>query len=148
MTNSVFQCANCGAPLASANAICPRCEPEFSAPDKHTGKYRCPDCACRFDQPDIAIWPSNAKWYRPQIQKAKCPHCQTLLRDRTVIQRSRTEMALMLAIIVASAFSTWRPGTQIILLAVLLVSEFLRKQAAAKSLVIEEDRYVSDQSGK
>ncbi|MFZ6760369.1 hypothetical protein ACO0K9_24460 [Undibacterium sp. Ji50W] len=57
-------------------------------------------------------------------------------------------MALMLALIVASAFSTWRPGTQIVLLAVLLVSEFLRKQAAAKSLAIEEERYVHDQAGE
>lgn len=55
-------------------------------------------------------------------------------------------MALMLLIIIASAFSPWRPGTQIILLALLLVSEFLRKQTATKSLAIEEERYVRDQA--
>ncbi|MBC3920830.1 hypothetical protein H8L32_25420 [Undibacterium sp. CY18W] len=55
-------------------------------------------------------------------------------------------MALMLLIIIASAFSPWRPGTQIVLLALLLVAEFLRKQTATKSLVTEEERYVRDQA--
>lgn len=143
MTNSKFQCANCSAPLASANAICRHCESEFSAPDRHTGKYHCPQCDCRFDQPGIALCPADAKWYQQQIQKPQCPHCRAVLRDRTVIQRSRTEDVVILLVIFLSVFSPWRYG-QISVLLILITIEWLRKRALNKALVAEEDRYVCE----
>ena len=144
MTNSKFLCANCNASLASANAVCPHCEPEFSAPDRHKGKYHCPQCDGRFDQLGICHWPPNAKWYQSHVQKLECLHCRAILRDRTVIQRSRTEHVLMPLAIMLSAFSTWRPGTQLMLLIIFVATEWLRKRALNKALLAEEDRYFSE----
>ncbi len=149
MNDSVTQCANCGARLATPNMVCPHCEPEFLAPNtaQHTGKYRCPDCGCRFDQVGTGLWPPNVKWYRPQSYKLQCPHCQAFLRDRTIPYRSRAELTALPLLIIASAFSPWRPGTQIVLLALLMVVEFIRWRAVKKTVYVEEDRYLSDKPG-
>lgn len=149
MVVSVSQCANCGARLAAPNAVCPHCEPEFTAPNtaQDTGKYRCPDCACRFDQAAVALWPPHVKWYRPQSYKLQCPHCQVFLWDRTIPRRSKAELAMFPLFIIVSALSLWRPGTLIIAFIVLMATEFVRWRAAKKLVFVEEERYVSDKSG-
>lgn len=142
MTISVPQCANCGAPLPAQDAICPACEQELadSSADPRKGKYRCPRCSSRFDKAQLAWWPSNVPWYRPQMQRPRCPHCERILRDRKAATLSPVEVVVFIALMVASDFSPWRPGTQILLLVALGAFRFARWKQAESS-VFEEDRY-------
>ena len=146
MTNQVYRCANCGASLASHDTICLRCEPELSPPniDPNVGKYRCPSCRCRFDLADAAFWPPNVKWYWPQTLKSRCPHCGVFLRDKKILNRKPAELGIIAFLIIASSFSPWRPGTQIVLLIVLGAIDFTRWRRAKSCVSNEEERYEAE----
>jgi DNA-directed RNA polymerase subunit RPC12/RpoP len=143
MTEATFRCSNCGAALDSPDSICLRCDPELQPPnrDPNIGKYRCPSCSCRFDSPIFTLWPPTAKWYVPQGSRLTCPHCGKHLRDRRVVERTPIELGVAVLIVVASLFSPWRPGTQYVLLIVILAVELLRTWRAKQSVAHAEERY-------
>ncbi len=140
---SSSRCANCGTPLASAGAICLRCDGEFSPPavDPTVGKYRCPSCSGRFDSTHMGPWPPNAKWYWPQDEKPKCPHCGIYFRDKTLPPLTRVEIAIVAVLFNALFFLPWRPVSQLALLGVVGAMAFFRKRRAKASVATEEDRY-------
>lgn len=143
MTDHALRCSNCGASLVRPDSICLVCEPGFLPRnvDPNIGKYRCPSCSCRFDSAVFALWPPNAKWYVPQAFKSTCPHCETFLRDRQILDRTPVEIGMTILIVIASLFSPWRPGTQYVLLVVLFALDFVRKRRAKSSVTNEEERY-------
>lgn len=147
MDDPAPQCVNCGGPLPSPHAVCSRCEGEFSSPTGAMGKYRCPSCSCRFDQPGLAWWPPGARWYWPQTQKPQCPHCNSFLRDKKIPAFSFRESAGVAALVIASSFSPWRPGTQIALLVLLVLVEIARWRHATSSVPVEEERYAAEKRG-
>ena len=54
-----------------------------SGSDSTVGKYCCPECACKFDKPNVLY--VRARWYRPDRVDTQCPHCGCLLRDRVSV---------------------------------------------------------------
>jgi predicted amidophosphoribosyltransferase len=141
MDSDTPHCANCGAPLATADAICPRCELEFTATrlDPTVGKYRCPGCGNRFDTAQQALWPQDVPWYRPQQLMPQCPHCKQVLRDRRELRLSTREMVVFVAIAVLLILLPGRPYTQWAFLAVILAIVGWRR--AHLSIRSEEERY-------
>ena len=133
--------------MVAPNAICFRCEPEFSQPniDPETGKYRCPGCGCRFDRAGAALWPPNVKWYRPQSFKSQCPHCGVFLRDKKIVNRTPAEIGGVVLLLIAAGFLPWRPGAQIVLLIVLGLVDFVRWRRARACVSIEEERYAVEE---
>lgn len=145
MNDDPLRCENCGAILASPDAVCLRCERELTE-SPFFGKYRCPNCASRFDQPALGWWPPNVPWYRPQIQKPECPQCKAYLRDRKTFELTIFERWGMRALVFASIFSPWRPGTQIVALAIFVpwsITYYLRWRKARSSVLVEEERYAA-----
>lgn len=82
MTTAVHQCANCGAPLASADAICARCDQALAEVDY--GPHVCPACGRSFDEPPKRPYPPGRPWYLPQTLVPNCPHCFAWLQDDRV----------------------------------------------------------------
>jgi hypothetical protein len=143
MDKQNFKCENCGAPLLAEDAICARCDSELKQPnvDPNNGRYRCPHCNCKFENPNEALWPPSAKWYQPQSPRPQCPHCHAYLRDKTVIYRSPMELVWTLLVISASVFSPWKPGTQIMLLVIFCTVEVIRWHRIKLNRQIGENRY-------
>jgi hypothetical protein len=143
MTSQVFQCAGCGAALPAPDAVCSRCERELSMPqtDSHSGKYRCPNCSCRFDKPAEVWSPPDAPWYRPQTLKPQCPHCRNPLRDEKAVHLSPVEVGVFALLVIASDLSPWRPGAQFVLLLVFCGLFLWRWRSAQAAVSNEEERY-------
>jgi hypothetical protein len=143
MTDRLTTCANCGSSLQNACAVCPRCDKALRADnaDPSQGVYQCPVCTCRFDKPVLVWWPEKAPWYWPQDQKTQCPHCKVLLRDRARLRTSWREGLAWVALALASRLSPWRPGTQILLIALLFAFYFVRLIKAKNSVPAEEQRF-------
>ncbi len=141
MSDRAAECANCGNTLPAPDAVCSRCEHEFDPACPDAGKHRCPHCSKRFGEPLQSWFPPDVPWYRPQTQTPQCPHCKAFLYDRKALTLSPSETAAWVTLIVASNFSPWRPGTQILLLVVLGTWQLVRWKRI-KLLVVEEERFV------
>lgn len=142
MAEDTLRCANCGEPLPSPDAICPRCERELSV-DPSVGKYRCPNCGSRFNRPTRKLWPPHAKWYMPQDLKPQCPHCEVFLRDKV-----ETIIVPWWGIIVI-AFSPSDLGAQVVLFTFFLILVcLLRIRKIQVVIPIEEERYVVEHIAK
>lgn len=149
MAEGSSNCASCGAALPTPDAVCPRCEQTLLNPDTDPtiGRYQCPGCSGRFDHPELAWWPRDVPWYRPQVQKTQCPHCKAFLRDKKAARFSSLEYGAVIALVLASNFAPWRPQTQIILLVALCLFQFIRWRRANASVSIEAERYAMEKSG-
>lgn len=163
MSGRLSHCAQCGAPLPAPDAVCPKCDLELSSQTGSPahGRYRCPHCSSRFDQPLQGWWPPNVPWYRPQDPKPQCPYCQAFLRDRTVETFSRAEWAgiwvVMFAVGTALpwALSKWPWAReqpllrQLITLAAVFGVFWLlrsrRRRQARASIALEEERYALEE---
>lgn len=156
MSPSLSRCAHCGATLPAPDAVCPQCDLVLSreAGSPTHGRYRCPACDGRFDQPAQGWWPPNVPWYRPQDAKPQCPHCQAWLQDRTEPAISRTEwwgigalalalgMALSWLLSRASVAREWRqPITLAVLYGLFWWWQSRRRRQARASISVEEARY-------
>jgi len=86
MSSDLLHCERCGAALAAPGAVCEQCDRDLAIAGQKcettVGKYRCPECACKFHEPVVVLYPERAPWYRLQYAKPKCPHCGCWLRDR------------------------------------------------------------------
>lgn len=141
MADDRLRCVNCDTLLPAPDAVCPRCDCDFSS---SVGIYRCPNCDARFDQPAQVWWPPNVPWYWPQSQKAQCPCCKVMLRDRQALVIKPVEWWVGFALLIAANLSPWRPGTQIvslILLAWLSLVQWLRWKRAKAAVGLEENRF-------
>jgi uncharacterized paraquat-inducible protein A len=138
-------CSNCGRLLPAANAICPICDQELS-PNKDTGRYRCPSCYNRFDQPALALWPPHAKWYQPQEQKAQCPYCKLFLRDKKVLRLTWIDWVTGGALVVAANIWHLKIAIAGILLLGIVSVQLVRQRRAWKSVRCEEERYAVEKT--
>jgi hypothetical protein len=88
MTDQALQCAQCAKPLDSTDSVCAFCDkPEVLTQATHAtsathGKYHCPKCTLKFDQPDTKLTPEIVPWYRMHPEKPCCPHCGTFIRSK------------------------------------------------------------------
>jgi len=130
MSNDSFHCARCGAPLATPDSVCEQCDRDLAVPvakpDPAIGKYRCPECACKFDRPNVIY--KRARWYLPDSLEAKCPYCGCLLRDRTLTWSPRPLSQLVAFIllfkVVFGIDDNWMKPIAILLLLFLAVDIF------------------------
>ena len=142
MKDSNLQCADCGTPLPSPEAVCRLCEPKYAdlSSSSTAGKYSCPQCSARFDHVQLVWWPATAAWYRLQIQKLKCPHCNALLCDRKDVRFSLKEIFIFIGFMFLSEFSDKLPMLRILLLLTMVIVLLIRWRKA-RSSVIESERY-------
>ena len=115
-------CESCGASLPSPDAVCAQCEPQLSRPDETgvAGKFRCPNCTLRFDQPTKVQWPQNARWYVPQQVKQQCPHCKVLVRESNFRPFSALDVFIVLVLALLARVCIPHPYTSAAVLFMLL----------------------------
>lgn len=108
--DALCRCANCGAALASPEAVCTACEAEWTpkTPDPTHGRYRCPAREARFDTAGHTLWPARVPWYKPQAVRPQCPHCQAVLTDRWFPPLSTPQALALLSVIFAVVY--WTPA--------------------------------------
>jgi hypothetical protein len=137
-----FTCTNCDRALPTADAICTYCEEVFSLLPI-TGRYSCPNCTKRFEDPTEAYFPASAKWYHPRHIHPQCPHCLTFLRDKMRPSNSWIEILSFPALGIIQTI--YRLPIKIYLLGVfILISITLIRWSRAKSSVrVEEERYAA-----
>jgi hypothetical protein len=103
MSSDSLHCERCGAVLAAPEAVCEQCERDLAVtdakPDPAIGKYRCPECACKFDKPN-GFHERARSWHLPDKGEIKCPHCGCLLRERTLIADMLIRLLISLLILV------------------------------------------------
>ena len=139
MTEDTLRCANCGEPLPSSDAICPRCERELSV-DSTVGRYRCQNCGSRFNRPNLKLWPPHAKWYMPQNLKPQCPHCEVFLRDKMVEVFISYRVVIFIFIFLPSELN----ARIVFLISFLILICSLHIKKVQNIIPIEEERYVID----
>ena len=85
MTDQTLPCAQCAKPLDSADSICAFCDKAVAlaqATRGAHGKYHCPKCTLKFDQPNTKLTPEIVPWYRMHPEKPCCPHCGIFIRSK------------------------------------------------------------------
>jgi uncharacterized protein with PIN domain len=139
-----FQCENCNAQLLTSDAVCAPCDEKLPGPNINPliGKYNCPQCHAKFDAPEIFVSAENQKWNGPQTQSLRCPHCKTVLRDRTlveqtIIEKIGTAVAIALSAIVSNPVFR---VVYLISIGVVILLIFLRRK---EWKVTVESRYAS-----
>ena len=141
-------CDRCGNDLPSADAVCIACDAELSAPlvkGLRSGKHICPGCNSSFDTPDITLEPEGAKWYVPQSQGLRCPHCRLRLLDTRNPRMPPRRIAglVVLALCTQILLPARYTRTGLIVLALTYLALYLRRRSWG---VAESRRYARDEA--
>lgn len=144
-TASPTSCSGCGRQLSAPTAICPFCEKELSSTPV-TGRYRCPRCSGSFNAPRQAAWPPNAKWYRPQVLKPQCPHCQSFLLDRKVLPLTWVDSLAAISLVLAVQGFHLKAGVAVTALLVFVAIQLWRSKQLLSSVRNDAERYAIDKN--
>ena len=144
MSNRIAICSSCGSELPSEEAICQKCDIALAVPKENIqeGKYICPSCACRFNEPNSVLYPSHTAWYFPKKgYRLQCPHCGSLIKDCLSKELTQTEKMIATSLILLSIFLPGKPYSGAVLVLIFIIVTFSRKQRAMLSVKSEETRY-------
>lgn len=143
-----FCCVNCGVGLPAVDAVCNRCDLLLAEPSK-PGIYRCPVCHDRFNHPAQGLWPPKARWYLPQQQVPRCPHCTSFLHDKKSAPPPSRMQQLLLVLLVSAQFLPRHPAifTTVLVISIgLLLADLVNWRKRSGTIISEEERYAVRQA--